>query len=86
MNILRIGLSTAISFTMGAMLFHTPPAQNPQESGSVHVYIYPVFMDDAKTPFPKNLPGGRIAGISCIPKPEKLTPNSAVCYVATTLN
>ncbi len=83
MNFLKIGLS----FLLAAILFQTKTTKpEPQAEKMVHVYIYPMTMDNTKTPMPANLPGHRIAGISCIPKPEKITPDAAVCYIATTLN
>jgi hypothetical protein len=58
MKFMKISLATTIGFIFGAMLFHTPTAKaNPQRAELVHVYIYPVLMVDAKTPFPKDLPG-----------------------------
>jgi hypothetical protein len=81
MNFLKIALATTISFILGAMLSHAPTAKaNPPS----HVFIVPVWMADAKTPQPADLPGNRIAGISCIPKPADKSPDAAVCYVATT--
>lgn len=87
MSFLKTCLATMISFTLGAMLFHTSPATaNPQASGQAHVYIVPIFMADTKAPASQNLAGAKIVGISCIPKPIKSAPDAAVCYVATTLN
>ena len=87
MNFPKMGLAISISFILGTMVAQTPSRNaNPQASGLAHVSIVPVFMFDAKTPASQDLPGARIAGISCLPKPEKRTPDSAVCYVATALN
>jgi hypothetical protein len=52
-----------------------------------HIVIVPVWMPDAKTPQPANLPGDRrVVGISCVPKPLKAAPDAATCYVATSLD
>lgn len=83
MNVLRIGLAVLVGFALGIVLCRTPEVK---ADPSNHVFIVPVWMPDAKTPFPADLPGARIAGISCIPKPINKAPDSAVCYVATTLN
>lgn len=91
MNFLKIGLTTTISFILGAMLSHAPTAKaNPSEQKyaqvNAHVFVVPVWMVDEKTPQTADLPGNRIAGISCIPHPTDKMPNAAVCYVATSLN
>ena len=87
MNFLKIGSVLVIGFIVGAALFHGPTVKaNPQASGSVMLFIHPVLMLDAKTPIPKTVSGGRVAGISCIPKPEKRLPDAAVCYIATDNN
>lgn len=87
MSSLKVGLAAAMSFVLGAALFRTPTVKaNPQKTELAHVFIVPVAVLDAKAPSSTNLPGARIAGISCIPKPEKRLPDAAVCYVATTLN
>jgi hypothetical protein len=87
MNVLKTCAAVFVGFLLGTLPFHAATAKAAQDTAElVHVGIYPVTMLDAKTPVPQNLPGGRIAGISCISKPEKKTPDSAVCYVATTLN
>jgi hypothetical protein len=79
-------LVAAGSFTLGAWLFHTEMVKaNPQETGGVHVYIAPLEMLTAKYSTSQNLPGGRIAGISCIPKPTEKLPDHVICYVATSL-
>jgi hypothetical protein len=83
MNVLKIGLAVLAGFALGIVLFRTPEVKaNPAN----HVFIVPLWMPNAKTPFPADLPGARIAGISCIPKPTDKTPDAAVCFVATTLN
>jgi hypothetical protein len=75
-----------VGFVMGVWLFHTGTVKaHPQATGTAHVLIVPVAILDAKSPVPQNLPGVRIAGISCIAKPAKKFPDAAVCYVATTL-
>jgi hypothetical protein len=79
-------LGVVVGFVLGTWLFQTGAVKaNPQETGLAHVYIVPVAMLDAKSPVPQNLPGARIAGISCIPKPTHKFPDAAVCYVATAL-
>lgn len=84
MNFLKTISVTAVSFILGAVLFHTPIANaTPQASGSVAVFINTVWMDNAKLPAIKVIPGSRVAGISCIPKPLPKLPDAAVCYVAT---
>ena len=82
MNFLKVGLAVLVGCLLGAMLFHTPVVK--ASPAGVHVYIVPVEMSDAKTSLPKDLPGGRVAGISCISKPAAGLPDAAVCYVATT--
>jgi hypothetical protein len=84
MNPLRIGISALLGLILGATLFRTPQVKaDPQETGKVHVAIIPVAMLDAKNLASQDLPGIRIAGISCVPKPIKQLPDAAVCYVAT---
>jgi hypothetical protein len=89
MKSLRAGkvISAAvIGFIIGAWLFYTGIVKaKPQDTGTAHVYIVPVTMLDTKTPLPQNLPGVRIAGISCVAKPMPKFPDAAICYVATTL-
>jgi hypothetical protein len=77
-------LVAVVSFLMGAWLFQTKTVKaNPQETGQAHVFIVPVAMFDVKSAVPANLPGARIAGISCIAKPTQKSPDASVCYVAT---
>jgi len=57
---------------------------DPQHPTLVHVFISPVAMTDAKTGFPKDLPGGKVVGLSCLSQPMDKFPDAAVCYVATT--
>jgi hypothetical protein len=79
-------LVAVVSFVIGAWLFQTKTVKaNPQETGRAHAFIVPVAMLDAKSAVPENLPGARIAGISCIAKPTQKSPDAAVCYVATAL-
>jgi|GEM_PF-5195146 hypothetical protein len=85
MNILKIGAAVSVGFALSVVLFHTSVVK-AQGSNQVHVFIYPVEMFSTKSTTSKDLPGLRIAGISCIPKPETKLPDAAVCYVATTLN
>jgi hypothetical protein len=87
MNPLKIGLAVLFGLILGAVLFHVPKVKAlPQEAGTVHVTIVPVPMNDAKNLSSRDLPGYRIAGISCLPTPIKQLPDAAVCYVATTPN
>jgi hypothetical protein len=82
----KMWLGVVVGFVTGAFLFHVGTVKaHPQETGLAHVFIVPVPMTDAKTPLPRNLPGARIAGISCIAKPMQRFPDAVVCYVATTL-
>ena len=84
MRLLRLGFAIVFGFVLGGALFRSPRAKAiPQQSGQVHVAIVPVTMLDAKNLASQALPGNRIAGISCIPKPQKRLPDAAVCYVAT---
>lgn len=85
MNNLKIGLAVLAGFVLSAAIFHTP-AVKAQESGTTHVFIHPVIMFNVKSGASQDLPGSRIAGISCIPKPLTKAPDAAVCYVATSLN
>lgn len=82
----KICVGAALGFVLGVWLFHTVEVKaRAKETGLAHVYIVPVTMLDAKSPVPENLPGARIAGISCIAKPTQKFPDAAVCYVATAL-
>jgi hypothetical protein len=73
-----------VSFLMGASLFQTKTVRaTPQETGLAHVFIVPVALFDTKSGVPANLPGARVAGISCIAKPTQKSPDAAICYVAT---
>ncbi len=79
-------LVAVVGLVMGAWLFQMKTVSaNPQETGHAHVFIVPVTMLNAKSAVPANLPGARIAGISCIAKPTPKSPDAAVCYVATAL-
>ena len=85
MDQLKLGLGLLLGLVLGVALCRTPQVKaNPQESGSVHVAIVPVRVLDAKNLTSVSLPGGGVAGISCIPKPQQRLPDAAVCYVATT--
>jgi len=85
MNILKISLAALVGFAFGIALFHTPEVKAQQQAGNVVVFIHAVTVLDTKLPTNQVLPGSRVDGISCIPKPiaGKL-PDAAVCYVATT--
>ena len=83
MNLAKITLAVLCGLVLGATLFRTP-AVNANPATAAHVFIVPIWMADAKAPQPADLPGSRIAGISCIPKPADKSPDAAVCYVATT--
>jgi hypothetical protein len=86
MIFLKMGACIFFGLILGAVLFRTPKIKaNPQVPGKVHVAIIPVSMLDAKNLASEDLPGVRVAGISCVPKPIKQLPDAAVCYVATTL-
>jgi hypothetical protein len=82
----KICLGVVVGFVVGACLFQARAVKaHSQETGTAHVFIVPVAMFDAKSAVPQNLPGVRIAGISCIARPTQKFPDAAVCYVATTL-
>lgn len=84
MNICKIGLAVLAGFVLSTAIFHTPAARANSPS---HVFIVPIFVTNTKAGTPADLPGNRIAGISCIPKPiPDKAPDAAICYVATTLN
>lgn len=80
MNILKIASAVLVGFVLSAAMFHTPVAQ---ANSPTHVFIVPVFVANGKAGTPADLPGARIAGISCIAKPAMGAPDAAVCYVAT---
>ena len=84
MNMLKISLAVLVGFVLGVVLFRTPSVK-AQQAGNVVVFIHPVTVLNTKLPTNEVLPGSRVDGISCIPKPivGKL-PDAAVCYVATT--
>jgi hypothetical protein len=85
MNIAKFTLAVLFGVVLGAELFHAPKVKaSPQEPGTVHVAIVPVAINDAKGLASRNLPGGRVVGISCLSKPIKQLPDAGVCYVATT--
>ena len=87
MTFLKLGLTVLFGLILGAALFHAPNVKaNPQELGTVHVTIAPIPINDAKNLSSRDLPGYKIVGISCLPKPIKQLPDAAVCYVATTPN
>jgi hypothetical protein len=83
-KLLKIVSAVSVGFVIGAMTLHAPviAAASPQADGLVHVLIVPVMMLDTKNAFPSNLPGARVTGISCLPKPQNKLPDAAVCYVA----
>jgi hypothetical protein len=85
MNVLKLGAAVVFGLLLGAVLSHTPAVKaSAQTLGFVHVSIKPVTVPDAKSEIVANFMGVKVAGISCIPKPQQNTPDSAVCYVATT--
>ena len=80
----KICLAITTSFVLGVVISNTSPVKaSPQEQGSVHVFIAPLEVATAKETRSQNLPGGRVVGISCIPKPTDKLPDHAICYVAT---
>jgi hypothetical protein len=83
MNTLRIGAAAFAGLALAVVLFRTP-AIKAQEPGKMVVFIHPVLVDNAKLPVDTVIPGSRVCGISCIPKPVSRLPDAAVCYVATT--
>jgi hypothetical protein len=90
MKLSKICLATLAGFLLGitvSRLSVVPNAKaSPQETGKVHLYIAPELVLSTNAPRSVDLPGGRIAGISCIPKPSDKLPDRAICYVATSLN
>jgi len=85
MNVLKLGAAVVFGLLLGAVMARTPTVKaNPQVLGFVHVSIKPVTVPDAKSEIVANLIGTKVAGISCIPKPQQNTPDSAVWHVATT--
>ena len=85
MNVLKLGAAVVFGLLLGAVLSHTPAVKaSAQTLGFVHVSIKPVTVPDAKSEIVANFMGVKVAGISCIPKPQQNMPDSAVCYVATT--
>ncbi|MGB8541980.1 MAG: hypothetical protein WCD49_10145 [Candidatus Acidiferrales bacterium] len=86
MTTLKFCLAVLVGVSFGAFWFRLPISNaSPQDNGTAHVFIFPVKMFDAKNSASQNLPGAKIAGISCIAKPENNLPDAAVCYVATTI-
>lgn len=86
MKILNLCLAAVMGLLVGAFFLRIPATKAAaQPIGQVHVSIFPVGMLNAKGTASENLPGLRIVGISCIPKPTPRLPDAAVCYVATTL-
>lgn len=75
---------TGLIFSVGVLVgFLIRPGWLRAQSGQAHVFIAPVTVNGDQGA-PANLPGARIAGISCLPKPLKNAPDMALCYVATT--
>jgi hypothetical protein len=86
MRTLKFCFAVLVGIYFGAICFPLPVLEaSPQDTGTAHVFIVPVRMLDATNSASQNLPGAKIAGISCIPKPEGKLPDAAVCYVATTI-
>jgi len=85
MNLSKILVAGLFGLLLGVAASHVPMVKaGPQETSQVHLYVVPIGMT-GKVSFSENLPGGRIAGISCLPKPTAQLPDAAICYVATTL-
>lgn len=82
MNRLKIVAAALAGLILGAALFH-PHGGQAQGFGRVHVSIIPVEAFNTKALVSQDLPGLKVAGISCVPKPRKNLPDAAVCYVAT---
>lgn len=70
-------------FLLFSVWFYLPIAKVTAQEPGVHVFIAPLEVLTAKDTRSLNLPGGRVAGISCIPKPTEKLPDRAVCYIAT---
>jgi hypothetical protein len=87
MKLSKLCLAILAGFLLGitaSRLSFVPVAKaSPQGAGKVHVYIVPEIVLSTNAPRSLDLPGGRIAGISCIPKPSDKLPDEAICYVAT---
>jgi hypothetical protein len=87
MKSLKIILSVLVGVIFGIAVSHLSVAKaSPQDTGSVHVFIAPLEVLTAKDTRSQNLPGGRVVGISCIPRPTTNQPERATCYVATSLH
>lgn len=82
MKITRAVLLFSLGFFVAAAL---KPLNVLKAQGTAHVFIVPVQVFNLQATA-ANIPGVRIAGISCLPKPTAKLPNAAVCYVATTLS
>jgi hypothetical protein len=84
MRFLRTGLAVLFGMVSGMAVSRIPAAKaNPQPKGSVHVFIYPETL--LLGHLSVDLPGYRVAGISCSAQPTKALPDGEICYVATTL-
>lgn len=87
MNLSRMFVPALVGSLLGVAASRVPIVRGiPQEAGSVHVYIASFSLFNTKVTLSKNLPGMRVAGISCIPKPTDKLPDQAVCHVATSSN
>jgi hypothetical protein len=84
MRFARMALSVFVGMTLGATLSGHPSTKaSSQMLGKVHVYISPVLLLNGHDNTADNPIGVRIAGISCVPHPEKDFPDQVTCYVAT---
>jgi hypothetical protein len=74
---------------VGAALLRATPQAKPRPG--VYGALYPVVVSLAAATKPEDVtnfflptlnPGGRLAGISCVPMPTPKAPDLAVCHVA----
>jgi hypothetical protein len=81
----NVVLALVIGFLVSAMAFRARPVK-AQEPGSVHVFILAVEVDSDNATRSVNVPGGKVAGMSCVPDPQARRPKAVTCYVATSPN
>lgn len=81
----KVALALLAGLLAGTFAFR-PRAVKAQEAGSVHVYVLTMQVDSDNATRSMNVPGARVAGMSCVPNPQPKLPKAVTCYVATTLN
>lgn len=81
---MKFALATLLGFLLCLVAVRiSVPTVKAQQEGMVHVYITAETLWNLKDRPSLNIPGGRVVGISCLPKPTSKAPDQAVCYVAT---